>query len=117
MANPMGVRAVEQINLPSADSTAYAASKVAKASGGILFGLTGYNSGPAQWIQIYDAAALPANGAVPKIIFKVEADTNFSYDTGSIGLQMDTGIVVGNSTTGPTKTIGAADCWFNVFYK
>lgn len=101
----------------NATTTAYAASLVVKASAGRLFGLQGYNSlGSAQFIQIHDAASLPADTAVPKVVVLVPATSNFSIDFGQFGRLFSTGIVVCNSTTGPTKTIGAADVWLDAQY-
>lgn len=97
-------------------STAYEASHVIQAKAGRLLGLMGYNSkSTAQFIQVHDAAALPSEGAVPTLIFNVPPG-NFSLDIGSNGYPFATGMVVCNSSTGPTKTIGAADCWFNALY-
>lgn len=97
-------------------STAYENSRLVKASAGALYLLTGYNSGPEQFIQIFDSAGLPADGAVPKVTFIVPTMKNFSYDPEIRGRGFTSGIYVTNSSTGPTKTIGAADCWFDAQY-
>jgi len=94
-------------------STAYEASKVLKATPGTLLSLTGYNSkGSAQFIQVHDAAALPADAAVPAYTFTVAASSNFALDLPLTGAPFAAGIVVCNSSTGPAKTIGSNDVWF-----
>lgn len=98
----------------NATTTAYAASLVVKASAGILYGLSGFNSKTSsQFIQIHDSATLPAENAVPKVLVQVAASSAFSLDFGTRGRSFASGIVVCNSSTGPTKTIGSADCWFD----
>lgn len=100
-----------------AKTTAYAASLVVKASSGTFYGLVGYNSSTSsQFIQVHDAASLPSDGSVPALMLKVEALSNFALDLGAHGVDMSNGIVVCNSSTGPTKTIGTTDCWFVVAY-
>lgn len=95
---------------------AYATSLVVKSAPGVLYGLTGYNSkASAQFIQIHDDDALPSNTAVPKITFTVAASSNFSIEFGR-GRKFDVGIVVCNSSTGPTLTIGSADIWVDAQY-
>ena len=104
-------------NLLYDDSVAYEASPIVKATPGTIFSVTGYNSKTsAQFIQLHNSATVPANGAVPAIVFTVPASSNFFYDFGEIGRFCSAGIVLCNSSTGPTKTLGSADCWFNVQY-
>ena len=98
-------------------SVAYEASRVVSAGPAACYGLTGYNSkASAQFIQIFDAASLPADGAVPVVVITVPTVSNFSIDFGQYGRYCKNGIVVCNSSTGPTKTIGTTDCWFDVQY-
>lgn len=98
-------------------TTAYAASLVIKNAPATLFGLTGYNSKTStQFIQLHDATSLPSNTAVPKVVFSVAASSPFSLDYGDIGRLFTTGIVVANSSTGATLTVGSADCWFDAQY-
>lgn len=104
-------------NVNYSDSTAYVASVIAKASSGTVFSIKGYNShSSAVWIQLHDSATLPSDAAVPKLILHVAATSNFEYDLGEIGRFCEKGIVVCNSSTGPTKTIGGATAWFNIQY-
>lgn len=102
----------------NATTTAYAASLVVKASAGTLYMVTGYNSRTtAQFIQLFDSTTLPADGTAPIVLFRVPEESNFSLDLGMYGRAFSTGIVICNSTTGPTKTLGSADCWFDVQYR
>ena len=104
--------------LSSATTTAYAASLVIKASAGVLYTVTGYNSNTsAQFIQIHDSASVPVDTSVPKVIFYAPASSTFSFDLGVYGRYFANGITICNSTTGPTKTIGSANCWFDAQYK
>lgn len=102
----------------SAATAAYAASLVVTAQRGILYGLTVYNSkASAQFIQLHDAAALPADAAVPALVLTIPATSHLVIDLGAHGKPFNTGIVACNSSTGPTKTIGLADCFIEARFK
>ncbi len=94
-------------------ATAYVASLVIRNTPGKLLGFSGYNSkASAQFIQLHDATSAPADTSVPVVVFEIPARSNFSADFGPYGRFFKAGIVICNSSTGPTKTIGSADCWF-----
>jgi hypothetical protein len=100
--------------LPSQNSRAVAASMLVKPTSGLLYGFT-VSSVAAQFIQVFDLAALPADTAVPLLSFPVAA-------TSIVGAQwippraFRNGLVLCNSSTQHTKTIGSADCIFDVQY-
>ena len=99
------------------NSAAYVASYVIKTGPGVLFMLSGYNSkASAQFIQLHDAISLPANGAAPVMTFTVPATSNFSVAIPVSGMPFVTGIVVANSSTGPTLTVGSADVYFTASF-
>lgn len=102
----------------NATSVALEKSRVIKASAGTLYGVTGYNSAAyGQYVQLHDAAAVPADTAVPKVVQWVEALSPFSFDFGVRGRGFAAGIVVCSSSTLATKTLGASsDCWFDGQY-
>lgn len=105
-------------SLTNATTTAYAASLIVKNAAGTLHMLSGHNSKTtAQFIQVHNSTTLPTDTSIPVIMFLVPPSSNFSFDFGVYGRAFSTGITVCNSSTGPTKTIGSADCWFDVQYK
>jgi len=99
-------------------STALENSRIIKNSPGVLYALSGYNSlASIQFIQLFDSLTVPAETAVPLLTYSVPASSNFNIPLPPDGLYFATGIVVVNSTTGPTKTIGAANVFFTAQYK
>jgi hypothetical protein len=102
----------------NASSTALEASRIVKASPGVLYGLSGYNGNAGtRYIQFHNSMTLPADTAVPVLTLPVAAGAAFNFDFGAYGMGFSLGIVVCNSSTGPTKTIGAADSWFTARYE
>lgn len=101
-----------------AQTLAYANSLTVWNAPGVLISLIGYNSKTsAQWVQVHDDAAVPPETAVPVYTFRVEESSNFFLEVPITGVPMSQGIMICNSSTGPTKTIGAADCFFTVVYR
>ena len=98
-------------------SNAAESSHVIKAGAGRLFGFTVYNSAAAaQFIQLHDAQTLPADGAVPVFVVKVATVVDKGVFWGDWGRFFNRGIVICNSSTFATKTLGAADCFFDCQY-
>ena len=99
-------------------STALAASLVVRASAGRLLIAAVYNGNVGtQYIQVHNAASLPANTVVPLFTFALTTGAVQVLNFDLTGLPCSTGIVLCNSSTAATKTIGAADCWFTVTHK
>lgn len=108
-AHGQGVAYLAPVN----PSTALEAAHIISTSPAKFISLVGYNSGPAQFVQLHNGVAVPPDGAVPLVSFSVPAGGNFSlfYPT---PLFFSTGLVVCNSTTAATKTAGGANCLFTV---
>lgn len=104
----MNVRTSPNIGF-QAGSVALEKGHVLATGGCVLLSVLGYNSGPAQFIQIHDAAAEPADATVPVLMFAVPANSQFALDT---PIRTTKGVYVCNSSTAAAKTAGAADCWF-----
>jgi len=100
------------------NSGALAKSLVVLAAPGRLFSSTVWNDSVAdRWIQLHDAASLPTNGTVPKIVFKCLAASDRAVDYGD-GRIFNTGIVVAVSTTSATLTITTTDdCIIDATYR
>jgi len=95
----------------TANSGALAKSLVVSAVPGRLFSVSVWNNAVAdRYIQLHDAASLPADSAVPKLVFKCPADSEKARDYVD-GRIFATGIVVAVSTTAATLTITTTnDC-------
>lgn len=98
---------------------ALAASQVVKGSAGTLHSIVGFvASGEAGWIQVHDATSAPADTAVPELSYYVGAAT----DPQAVNIPLPghvcaAGITLVWSTTGPTKTAGAAKMMVAAYYE
>lgn len=88
-----------------------------------LFTITGWNNKASdQYIMVFDAAALPADGTVtPVAVLLAPTGYQFSFNWPD-GRLFANGVVVCNSSTvvsagNITKTIGSADCIFDINYR
>ena len=114
----VNIGAVEVVGASRISVSAYTNLLQIKASTGTLYTINGYNSKTTgQFIQLIDSSGTWPDGTVPVLMFYVPASSNFSFDMGVYGMQFTGGIMVCNSSTGPTKTLGASDCWFAATYK
>lgn len=64
-----------------------------------------------QYVLLFDAVAVPADGAVAVAAFKVPARTTARIDYGWRGKAFQNGISWSNSSTIPAKTAGVANCY------
>lgn len=80
-----------------------------------VYGFTVYSTkASAQYVQMFDASGLPADTAVPILAFPVLANNFVGTYFGPMGRVFSRGLVLCNSSTDATKTIGSADCLFDV---
>lgn len=103
-------------SLPSNKRSTVLAASIVIAGAHEFFGFTVNNTkASAQYVLVFDQPTLPANGAVPDVSFTAAA----SSDKGVVWLparRMNRGIVIANSSTADSLTIGSADCFFDVQY-
>lgn len=89
---------------------------IVKTGDGWLYGFTVTSTkASAQFILIFDAPSLPADGAVP-LIGKAAAAGDATGAEYFQPRRFESGLVICNSSTQGSKTIGSADCLFDVQY-
>ena len=116
--NPLGVWCPPPYRVPANATSPKLANSIIAASGvARLYGFTATSTNvAAQFILVFDANAVPANATVPLFAVNAAAASPASVYFGSVGRSFDHGIVICNSTTQGTLTIGAADTLFDVQY-
>jgi hypothetical protein len=83
----------------------------------LVYGYEVYNSnGSTQYVLMFDASALPADAAVPILAQNAATKTLVGNSWTPQGREFLEGFVLCNSSTDTAKTIGAADCFFDVQY-
>lgn len=92
---------------------ALAASGVVVGDGpALLFTLTATNTSASdQYVLVFDAAAVPADGTAAKCVLRISAGATASLDYAVRGKVFRSGICWSNSSSAPLKTIGAANCF------
>lgn len=98
-------------------SAALEASAIIKASETKFYSITFVNTnGGTRYLQLFNSATLPADAVVPILTFPVATGVTFTYTTGEYPNLFSNGLVVCNSSTLASKTIGSADSLFYVQY-
>lgn len=82
-----------------------------------LYGFAGTNTkASSQFILAFDATSVPANGAVPVFVLTAAASSDFWVSWAPAWRNFTEGVILCNSSTASTLTIGSADCWFDAQY-
>lgn len=98
-------------------SVALEASHFVSAGACRVFGFTVTSTkASGQFVQVFDASTLPADGAIPLLSIDIPTATAKGLDFGMSGRWFYRGVWLCNSTTQGSKTIGAADCLFDAQY-
>jgi hypothetical protein len=106
----------------TSSSTALEASRVVTPSATTnqhlrCFSITGFNTKASdQYILVFDAAAVPADGGFTPLILTAFAGLPFSF-VWEGGRLFAAGIAVCNSSTAAIKAVGSADCTFDINYR
>jgi hypothetical protein len=70
----------------------------------------------ARWLQLFNAASVPADAAVPVLSIPMAAGAYVSRDFGAYGKLFPDGISWCTSSTAVTKTVGSADALVDATY-
>lgn len=87
-----------------------------KSGPGIMYSVTLTNTNAAaRFLQVFDATTLPADGVLPLFSRSIPTADSLTL-TWTTGVTFEQGIIVCNSTTAASKTLGAADSIFFVTF-
>lgn len=111
------VSGLEIVEVPVNSYTGKLATSLVVPGNIVVYGFTVYSTkGSAQYLNVFNAAALPADTAVPLWSWPLGANSGVGFGWQPNGRHFDAGLVLCNSSTDATKTIGSADCFFDVQY-
>jgi hypothetical protein len=83
----------------------------------VVAGWTVYSTkASSQFLNVFDANTVPADASVPLFSWPLAANNGVGFAFPGNGRRFKTGLVLCNSSTDATKTIGSADCFFDVQY-
>lgn len=84
----------------------------------VVYGWLVYSTkAAAQFVNVFDANTLPADASVPLFSWPLAANNGAAFSFPGNGRRFKTGLVLCNSSTDATKTLGSADCFFDVQYQ
>ena len=102
---------------PNSTSGQLENSRVVNSGATQLYGFAGVNTkASTQFILAFNRASIPANGTVPDVVLNAPASDNFWISWAPAWRNFSEGVVLCNSSTAATLTIGANDCWFDAQY-
>lgn len=104
----LAVTAIAELATRTIGDAAATNRRLVSAAACKLYAVTGINSGPDQFIQVFQTNALPANGAVPVFSVIVGGGQFYSFDFGTYGADLDK-VYICCSTTTNTLTLGSSN--------
>lgn len=114
----MSAADIQVANPPDNFSEGRLANSIVVPGNIVVYGWTIYNTkGSAQYVNVFDASTVPADTSVPLFSWPVAANNGVGFAWPANGRWFKTGLVLCNSSTDATKTIGSVDCFFDVQYE
>jgi len=111
------VSAIEIFTVPRNYRPQKLLASIVKAGPVVVYGFTVYNTkASAQYLNVFEADALPGDGSVPIFSWPLAANNGVGFSYMPNGCRFGAGLVLCNSSTDSAKTIGSADCLFDVQY-
>lgn len=104
-------------NITPVGSGGSVAGVLVKVTAGRLHWISVFNGNAAQrFFQVFDSATVPLDGAIPTYIQALSATSSSAKELAfpPEGFKFTNGLYVCTSSTGPTKTLAAADLFYTL---